>query len=58
MYFTIHLIGGKNARFLPAIVVKEKTSFFATVPFSHNILHSNFIEEHRAMRYIRGLIRS
>jgi hypothetical protein len=34
-----------TSRFPPAIVVKEKTSFFLTTPFSHNTPRSNFIEE-------------
>jgi hypothetical protein len=34
-----------NARFLLAILVEEKTSFFATALFSHNTPRSHSIEE-------------
>jgi hypothetical protein len=52
------LLSTENARFLPAIVVEEKTGFFLTAPFSHNTPRSHFIEERQAMRSIRGLIGS
>jgi hypothetical protein len=41
-----------NAHFLQTILVKEKTAFFATVPFSHNTPRSDFMEERQAMRSI------
>jgi hypothetical protein len=41
-----------NARFLLAILVEEKTTFFVTAPFSHHTPRSNFIDERQAMRYI------
>jgi hypothetical protein len=47
-----------NARFLLAILVEEKTTFFVTALFSHHTPRSNFIEERQAMRYISRLIRS
>jgi hypothetical protein len=48
----------ENARFLLAILVEEKTTFFVTAPFSHHTPRSNFIEERQAMRYISAVIRS
>jgi hypothetical protein len=41
-----------NARFLLAILVEEKTTFFVTTPFSYHTPRSHFIEERQAMRYI------
>jgi hypothetical protein len=43
---------GKKPIFYQQYWLRKKQAFFVTVPFSHNILHSNFIEECRAMRYI------
>jgi hypothetical protein len=48
----------ENARFLLAILVEEKTSFFVTAPFSYHTPRSDFIAECQAMRDIVAVIRS
>jgi hypothetical protein len=51
-FFLQPLLLMENERFLPTVLVKEKTAFFVTAPCSHNTPRSNFIEERQAMRSI------
>jgi hypothetical protein len=48
----------ETARFLPAIMVEEKTRFFVTVSFSHARPRALCIEKNSAMGYIYRVIRS